>query len=182
MERRTRNGEATVACRGQALNKRAREAGFTFVGLLFAVALAGIVLASVGVVWSTQSRREREAQLLAEGEEIRTAIGRYYTGGGRGFPMTLEDMLDDKRYPATRRYLRRIRPDPMTGVADWELLRDPAGGIMGVASSSHGRPIKQAGFPADEASFENAGCYCDWQFIFVPNAVRRRPHRVIAVH
>lgn len=150
----------------------ARQTGFTYLGLLFAVAIIGITLAAVGVVWSTQSRRDREAELLFIGDQIRQAVGRYYEIGGV-YPHSLADLLEDKRVPVPRRFLRRLYPDPMTGSADWELIRAAGGGIMGVASSSQQKPIKVAGFPLADAAFEKADCYCAWKFIYVGKAIGR---------
>ena len=50
---------------------RSAPAGFTYIGLLFAVAILGITLGAVGVVWSTQIRRDKEAELLFVGDQIR---------------------------------------------------------------------------------------------------------------
>jgi type II secretory pathway pseudopilin PulG len=154
-----------------------RQAGFTYLGLLFAVAILGITLATIGVVWSTQLRRDREAELLFVGNQYRIAIGRYLMSGGT-FPLALTDLLDDKRTPAPRRFLRRLYPDPMTGSADWQLISAPSGGIMGVASSSQGKPIKVAGFDQVDAAFEKAECYCDWKFAYAPRNLRQ--HRLIS--
>ena len=147
--------------------------GFTYLGLLFAIAVLGITLATIGVVWSTQIRRDREAELLYIGDEFRVAIGRYLRSGGQ-YPQELTDLLEDKRFPVARRYLRRIYPDPMTNSLDWELIVAPQGGIMGVASRSQGKPIKVAGFAAGDAAFEKAECYCEWKFIYSPRTRGRR--------
>lgn len=152
---------------------QARASGFTYLGLLFAIAIIGITLATVGVVWSTQSRRDREAELLFVGNQIRQAIGRYYEVGGV-YPRSLADLLQDKRVPVARRFLRRLYPDPMTGSADWELIRMSDGGLMGVASSSQQKPIKVAGFNVVDAAFEKADCYCTWKFIYVGAPAGRR--------
>ena len=152
---------------------RARQSGFTYIGLLFAIAILGITLSTVGVVWSTQLRRDKEAELLFVGDQFRIAIGRYVRSGGQ-FPLELTDLVEDKRTPVPRRFLRRIYPDPMTGNADWQLILAPQGGIMGVASASQGKPIKVARFPMADASFEKAECYCNWKFIYVPSFGRGR--------
>ena len=151
----------------------ARHAGFTYLGLLFAIAVLGLTLSTIGIVWSTQLRREREAELLFTGDQIRTAIGRYRASGGV-YPPALTDLLQDDRFPMARRYLRRIYPDPMTGSADWQLILAPEGGIMGVASQAQGKPIKVAGFSPLDATFKDAGCYCEWKFVYSPRFSRQR--------
>jgi len=148
--------------------RAAAQSGFTYLGLLFAVAVLGITLATVGIVWSTQIRRERETQLLWVGEQYRAAIEHYRAFGGQ-LPMALTDLVEDPRAPLPRRFLRRLYPDPMTGKADWQLILLPSGsGIVGVASSSQDKPIKQANFDSADAQFVDAQCYCDWKFVYAP--------------
>ena len=155
---------------------RPGQRGFTYLGLLFAIAILGITLATVGVVWSTQIRRDKEVELLFAGHQIRAAIGRYLAGGG-GYPQELADLVEDKRSPVPRRFLRRIYLDPMTRSADWQLILAPEGGIIGVASRSQDKPIKVAGFRDIDAAFEKADCYCNWQFIYSARSTRR--HRAV---
>ena len=88
---------------------RRREAGFTYIGLLFAIAIIGITLATVGVVWSTQIRRDKEVELLWIGDQYRTAIGRYRASGGQ-YPQALTDLLEDKRFPVARRSSAGLSP------------------------------------------------------------------------
>ena len=151
---------------------RARQVGFTYIGLLFAIGILGITLSTVGVVWSTQIRRDREAELLYAGDQIRTAIGHYRAAGG-SYPQALADLVKDERTPAVRRFLRRVYVDPMTNSSDWQLIMAPEGGILGVASKSEDKPIKVAGFEPINSAFDNAECYCDWKFIYSPRNQRR---------
>jgi hypothetical protein len=104
------------------------------------------------------------------GQAFRSAIASYYASGplAHQLPQALEDLIEDKRVPLPRRHLRRIYLDPMTGHADWQLLRDPDGGIVGVSSSSQQVPIKRDNFAADDAQFKGAECYCEWKFAFSP--------------
>jgi type II secretory pathway pseudopilin PulG len=113
------------------------------VGLLLAVALAGVGLAAAGQVWSTAVQREREARLLAVGAEFQRALQSYYDAspGTKVPPETLEALLDDRRIPGTRRHLRRIYEDPMTGRREWGLVR-LGGRIVGVHSLSDARPFR----------------------------------------
>jgi len=148
-----------------------RQGGFTYLALLFAISIIGITLATVGVVWSTQIRREKEADLLFAGDQIRAAIGRYYTeapAGAHSYPTTLEELLEDSRWPQVHRQLRRLYFDPMTASADWQLIPAPEGGIMGVATRAADKPIKQLNFGVADAAFENAERYSDWQFVYRP--------------
>jgi type II secretory pathway pseudopilin PulG len=152
------------------MDVRSKAAGFTYIGLLVAIVIIGAALAAVGQVWSTEAKREREAELLYRGNTIRKAIGAYVfgPGGGGRYPRELQDMVQDQRSPQAIHYLRRAYEDPMTGQADWTLIRGPDGGIMGVASSSKDTPLKVRGFDIANEYFKDATCYCDWQFIYVP--------------
>jgi len=169
MARRSRAGSARRALAGPRGVR-----GFTYLMVLFAVALFGIALAAAGSVWSTTARRDRESQLLFAGDAIRAAIASYYAAGpAHQLPRELADLVQDERAPLVRRHLRRVYADPMTGRADWELLRDPDGGIYGVRSTSALEPIKRANFPDADAEFNGATCYCDWRFEFSPTRPRR---------
>ena len=151
----------------------AAAAGFTYIGLLIAVVILGIGLSAVGTVWRTQAQREREQELLFIGREFRTAIAAYYRSGHQ-FPQDISDLLEDKRWPEPRHFLRRLYADPMTGAQDWTILRTGMLGITGIASSSNDEPLKKKGFPLEENEFEDATCYCDWKFVYVPRFARRR--------
>ena len=153
----------------------ARTRGFAYIGLLVAIVIIGAALAAVAEVWSVQSQREREVELLYRGDAIRYAIGAYVAvnpAGAAHYPMELQDLVQDQRWPQVKRYLRRIYEDPMTGAADWTLIRAPDGGIMGVASSSLRQPIKRQNFHITDALFADSSCYCDWQFIYQPRGLR----------
>lgn len=146
-------------------------AGFTYVGVLALVALMGIGLASIGQWWQTTRMREKETELLFVGEEFRRALLSYRdSSSGLGeYPRRLEDLLEDRRLPGVRRHLRRIYDDPMTGRADWVLLR--AGDrIVGVASRSESMPFRRAGFPSAFSDFAQARRYRDWVFAAEPVA------------
>jgi type II secretory pathway pseudopilin PulG len=146
-----------------------RQSGFTYIGLLLAVAVMGLMLTIATRVWSTTEQRERETQLLFVGDAYRLAIGAYFAAGHR-FPVTLQDLLIDERTPIPRHYLRRLYPDPMTGRPDWTLVLTLDGqAIMGVVSSSKAAPLKRRGFTFRDRAFTDADCLCQWQFIYSPN-------------
>jgi type II secretory pathway pseudopilin PulG len=145
------------------------EAGFTYAGILIAVALVGLSLAMTGEAWQTTVQRERERELLFAGDEIRRAITQYYEstpGTGKQFPKSLDDLVRDSRYPTTRRYLRKVYPDPMTGQREWGLVKGPGDGIMGVYSLSRKTPLKRANFPPQYTAFEKAESYAAWLFAY----------------
>ncbi len=153
---------------------RRKQAGFTYLALLIAVALGGAVLAAVGELSSHAQQREKEADLLFVGHQYREAIASYYErspGGAKRYPQKLEDMLEDRRYPMPQRYLRRIYSDPMTGKPDWGFIEAPGGGIMGVYSPSETQPVKSGAFNRPDESFADATRYADWKFFYSPNGL-----------
>jgi type II secretory pathway pseudopilin PulG len=145
-----------------------RSRGFTYLTVLFIVAILMGGLALVGEVWETSAKREKEADLLFVGNEYRKAIQRYVLAGKAQYPRTLEDLLKDPRQPSTQRYLRKLYPDPMTGKSEWGFVKGPDGGIGGVYSLSEDKPFKVAGFKLRDASLEGAQKYSDWKFTYSP--------------
>lgn len=143
--------------------------GFAFIWLLFWVALLGVGLAAAGQLWSQAAKREREQELLFIGDQFRRAIAGYYEAspGIKRYPRRLEDLLADDRVPVTRRHLRRIWPDPMTGKPDWGLVVQ-GDQILGVFSQSRDAPLKRANFRVADAIFADALTYADWRFVHTP--------------
>ena len=147
-----------------------RQQGFTYLSLLLIVAAMGVGLAAFGELASHAAQREKEAELLFVGDAYREAIGRYYESspaGNKVYPRSLEQLLKDERFAFTRRHLRRLYRDPVTG-KDWAVVEAPEGGIMGVRSASEAQPSKSANFPAGYEVFEGAQRYADWQFVYTP--------------
>ena len=145
--------------------------GFTYLWVIFIVLVMTSTLALTGQVWHTEARREREKQLLWVGDEIRDAIGKYYTSspgeaGGGQLPSSLEDLLKDSRYLTTRRYLRKIYTDPMTNSQEWGLIKSPAGGIVGVYSLSEEKPLKTGNFTEENRLLADGKKYSDWKFFY----------------
>lgn len=145
------------------------QAGFAFLWLLFLVAGLGVALAAVGVVWHASVQREREQELLFVGDQYRRAIESFWRatpGEQKRLPRSLEELVQDPRFPNTLRHLRRVYRDPMTGTAEWGLVRGQDGGIAGVYSLHEGVPYKSANFPAAYRHFAERASYRDWVFLF----------------
>jgi type II secretory pathway pseudopilin PulG len=140
--------------------------GFTYIGVLFLIALLGLGLAGTGEAWSLTRQRERERELLWAGNQYARAVKAYYeqSPGVRRYPERLEDLLEDRRFPMPRHHLRQLYPDPVTREA-WDLVLAPDGRIAGVRSRSEAAPLKQAGFPARWDGFKGMTRYSDWHFV-----------------
>ena len=148
------------------------EQGFTYLTVLFIVAILLGGLAMIGEVWETSAKRDKEAELLFIGNQYRRAIGRFYEGtpgGVKRYPRTLEELLKDPRAPATQRYLRRLYPDPLGG-KEWGIVKSPDGGVAGVYSLSEEKPIKTGNFKLRDAGFDGGQRYADWKFVYSPAA------------
>lgn len=153
------------------------ERGFTYLALLLAVAVVGIGLAAAGTLWSTAAQREREQELLFAGDQFRRAIRLYFRNSpnqstpGAAYPKALKDLLEDTRRGDTKRHLRRLYADPLTGKPEWGLVtvKAPDGErIMGVYSLSQATPFKTSGFRDENRTFEGAQQFSDWKFFYEP--------------
>lgn len=165
----SRPGDST---RGSRVRHVSRQGGFTYLGLLMAIVIMGLLLTVVGRIWSTTEQRERETQLLWVGHAYREAIAAYVLQNGR-YPLELQELLGGEDPALPRRYLRRLYPDPMTGAADWSLITAPNGtGIMGIASTSTATPFKIKNFDPADSAFEDTTSFADWQFVYVPRRWR----------
>ena len=144
-----------------------RQRGVMLLALLLALALGGVAAMAAADVWSLTRQRDREQELLFVGEQYQLAIQRYFVGAPQGapraLPASLDDLLEDDRYPLPVHHLRRLYPDPITGGAEWGLLR-VQGRIAGVHSLSESAPVKRAGFNADHEFFNGKSAYRDWVF------------------
>jgi type II secretory pathway pseudopilin PulG len=141
--------------------------------------IMGIMLGMIGQSWSGLMKREREEELFFRGAQIQNAIKRYYTDpkNGSGAPRhpsmglrELKDLLKDTKELTTTRWLRQNYTDPLTG-KEWQVIKGrvkdkPFDGIIGVASTSDDKPIKQSGFPDDYKAFEGKTKYSEWQFVY----------------
>jgi len=143
--------------------------GFTYIGLLFAIVLMGVLLSTAGVMWNTAARREKEAELLFVGNQYQKAIASYYAvsinGAARQLPPSVDELLLDHRFPMPIHHLRKRYIDPVKNSADWGFVRE-GDRIAAVYSLAEELPIKQSGFGPGCLSFGSAKSYSDWKFDF----------------
>jgi type II secretory pathway pseudopilin PulG len=138
--------------------------GFTYLGVLFLVALTSAGLATLGTAWSTGAQRERERELQFRGEAIATAIASYQRATPTPpaeLPRSLDDLLEDRRGLLIRRHLRQRYVDPFTGEADWELVsQDADTARFGAVRSRSTQPLLREMAP-DGTALRTAS---DWLF------------------
>ena len=179
-------------------NKRVsimRQAGFSYMGLLAIIAIAGIGMAGTGLVWHQDAQREREQELLFIGEQYRSAIASYHKDGPNGlkqFPATLNDLVLDKRFANPKRHIRKLYKDPFYNSANakknisetfslnsndsnqdtqWGLVTQQSR-ITGIHSLSTIAPIKKTGFSMQNVAFSDASQYSEWIFNFAPSSAQ----------
>jgi type II secretory pathway pseudopilin PulG len=142
--------------------------GFTYVGLILFIAILATVSATSVQIGVLVYRRQAEQALLLTGKEIRSALISYANNtpiGKSPHPQQLQDLLKDPRFSITKRHLRKIYADPITGTTEWGLIYSPDGkGIIGVFSQSAERPIKSSQFAPEFIEFNEKKHYYDWHF------------------
>lgn len=146
--------------------------GFTFLIVMFSMVFIGIVLGMTGRQWKLAIQREKEAELLFRGDQIRDAIENYYktaTAGFNQYPKDFEELLGHSDSLFTRRYLRKPYKDPITG-GDWKLIK-VGDRLKGVRSTSLKEPLKKMNFSEEYKMFEGKSRYTDWVFEYNPIVV-----------
>ena len=136
-------------------------AGFTYLMLLWWVAVSSVLLAALGQSWAIEARRQREMELVFRGEQIKAALAAYQEATPtlpKVLPTRLEDLLEDRRGPEVKRHLRKLWPDPITGSHQWGLVRE-GGVITGVYSPSDQHPLRA---PAGVTRYD------EWRFEYSP--------------
>lgn len=118
---------------------RRSSAGFSFIELVVATAIMMILASAALPLARVSMQREREAELRRSLREMRTAIDDFKRWADAGRISTLETNLGHENYPPnldilvegvpftndasgrTKKFLRRVPLDPITGEADWGL-------------------------------------------------------------
>jgi type II secretory pathway pseudopilin PulG len=128
--------------------------GFTYLMLLWWVAISGVMLVAISHSWKMEMQRQREAELVFRGEQIQRALQSYYDHvEPKTLPTTWQDLLEDRRGPKLMRHLRQRYTDPITN-GEWGLIKQgPL--IKGVYSTSTLKPLKTQD---KEASYQ------DWRY------------------
>ncbi|MES2298128.1 MAG: type II secretion system protein [Pseudomonadota bacterium] len=147
----------------------ARQRGFTYVAMLFALVIFGLGLAAIGESWSAASRRDKEEELIQIGSAFASAIGSYYEHSPttpKAFPVRLDDLVEDKRFIGTMRHLRRLYRDPLTGSTAWGMVRNADGGITGIYSVSDALALRQQPLPMPNGAVVSGTRYSEWQFVY----------------
>lgn len=153
-------------------SKMIGERGFTYVGLLLLVGILSATLAATVTAGALMQRSAAEEEFLFVAKQFRNAFKSYYESTPRGanpYPRQLSDLLLDPRTSVSRRHLRQIFIDPLTGTADWGTVSAPGGGVMGVYSLSQAAPIKVRGFDLEFEHWGNKSRHSEWVAEYEPS-------------
>lgn len=108
--------------------------GFTLIELLVTMAIVALLLALAVPRYFGRVEAAKETVLRENLHQLRDAVDKYYGDNGR-YPENLQDLV-------TRKYLRRIPPDPLTDSdKTWVIVQpsDPAkGGVYDIKSGAPG--------------------------------------------
>lgn len=150
-----------------------KQSGFSYIGVMITLVIAAIGMQGAAVMWQQQTQRANELLLLEVGEAYRLAIGRYYESTPqpvKEFPKTLNELIEDKRFPVLKRHLRKLYTDPFYAKKSMILI-ERNGRIVGVYSQSLQPPIRSSGYKEFQQDFAKAKQYKEWLFIYEPNTL-----------
>ncbi len=92
--------------------------GFTFIEIIFVLAIIGILVTIIIPNFRTSTIRAKEAVLKENLFIIRDSISKYYHDKKK-YPISLDELVSE-------RYLKEIPIDPITNKREWEIVHpDP---------------------------------------------------------
>jgi type II secretory pathway pseudopilin PulG len=117
--------------------------GYAMAALLVAMSVLAVFMTVALPVWTTQARREKEAELVFRGEQYARAIMLYQRKFANALPPSVDVLLNDH-------YLRKKYKDPITG-GDFQLLSGASaqanagvpGGQVGSATRPGGQVVSR---------------------------------------
>ena len=111
--------------------------GFTLIELLVVMAIIGGLLAIAVPRYMHRVDLAKETVLKSDLAAMRDAVDKFFADTGR-YPASLEELV-------TRRYLRKIPPDPITDSPEsWVVVAPPAadqGAVYDVKSGAQGSTV-----------------------------------------
>ena len=90
--------------------------GFTFIGLMVAIALINISLAVAVTSWVTIDKRAKETELIWRGQQYVRALRCHQVETG-ALPDDLDELLESD-------CIRAVYPDPMSPDGEWRIIRE----------------------------------------------------------
>lgn len=143
---------------------RPLQTGYTLLVLVAILALVAIGMYRASTDVSVQNQRDQEQLLLRIGNLYALALQNYHAsapGSLQQYPTDLKQLTLDTRFVGVARHLRQLYPDPLQPTIPWGLVKNAAGGIIGVYSTSSLHPFLQIA----DAPVAYAQHYSDWKFL-----------------
>lgn len=106
------------------------EEGYTLVALLALMTVLALFAAAAAPSIRHQAQREREVEAIFRGEQVATAIRRYYSyrrygAGDASLPTSMDQLLEG--VPSGTKKVQILRPsaarDPLSDSGEWRLIR-----------------------------------------------------------
>jgi type II secretory pathway pseudopilin PulG len=124
--------QSKTPCLKFGTSKRRSERGYTLVALLALMTILALFAAAAAPSIRQQVQREREVEAIYRGEQVATAIRRYYSyrqtlsaAGDAGLPTSMDQLLEG--IPSGTKKVQILRPsaahDPLSESGEWRLIR-----------------------------------------------------------
>lgn len=141
-----------VAAR-RTFSTRRCQTGFSYLALLFFIAISAIPMAHLGQRWQAAVRAEKARELSFRLKAYEAALLSYYQASLRKaavplHPRRLDELLIDHRAGRPHNHLRRLYPNPMSPDGQWHLILGADGTIRKIcvkAPSPSTGPLECAG-------------------------------------
>lgn len=115
--------------------RKIRSTGFTLIELLVSLAIVALLLSLAVPRYFGRVEMAKETILRENLHQMRDALDKFYGDNGR-YPETLQELV-------TKKYLRRIPPDPITDSEQTWVVTPPAdrkkGGVFDIHSGAPGK-------------------------------------------
>ncbi len=150
---------------GSALMRHQR--GWALLSMVLASVLVSVAATTAFMSMRLERERERQLELLSVGRSIVLALRSYNRAKWATqpeWPKDLSELVEDRRSARVERHLRRIPIDPLTGKAEWAVIRQ-GDRIIGVHSPARVKPMVRRGFHPEQSAFERAETVSQWRFI-----------------
>jgi general secretion pathway protein G len=107
--------------------------GFTLIELIVVTTIVGILAAVAVVNVKYAQRKAREAALMENLKNMRTAIDTFYADKQR-YPSDLNELVPN--------YLKAVPKDPITGLAEWDEVMDTPDPEEPESTDATGEPVQ----------------------------------------
>lgn len=113
--------------------------GYTLVAMMVGITIMMVMIAAVLPLASTESKRDREAELVFRGRQYAEGVRVFHRRYAR-YPNTLKEMID-----ARPRTLRKLWKDPVTRSDKWGIISATLGAPIPGQTGNSGLPNSSSG-------------------------------------